>query len=145
MAPFREWHFTDHCKCSWHSPSCHFAMRQNSFPIQFKLISLYFKLTRSEFNKENIQNLLMGQNLISTLMDTTLRLDGVANNIQHSNFFHWIMDQSMLPSKNSISWETCANLVFFLHFFQIEAFNSLILNFSPWTLTWILSFRCPLL
>ena len=29
----------------------------------------------------------MGHNLISTLMDTTLRLDGVANNIQHSNFF----------------------------------------------------------
>ena len=55
--------------------------------FQFTLISLYFKLTRSEFNKENIQNLLMGQNLISTLMDTTLRLEDVANNIQHSNFF----------------------------------------------------------
>ena len=74
MAPFREWHFTDHCKCSWHSPSCHFAMRQNSFPIQFKLISLYFKLTSLEFNKYNIRNLWMEQNLISSLMDRTLKL-----------------------------------------------------------------------
>ena len=71
MAPFREWHFTDHCKCSWH---CHFAMRQNSFPIQFKLISLYFRLTSLEFNKYNIRNLWMELNLISTLMDTTLML-----------------------------------------------------------------------
>ena len=57
--------------------------------FQFTLISLYFKLTSLEFNKENIQNLWMGQNLISTLMDTTLRLEGVANNIQHLNSFQW--------------------------------------------------------
>ena len=29
----------------------------------------------------------MGQTLVSTLMDTTLRLEGLVNNIQHSNFF----------------------------------------------------------
>ena len=29
----------------------------------------------------------MGQTLVSTLMDTTFRLEGLVNNIQHSNFF----------------------------------------------------------
>ena len=32
----------------------------------------------------------MGQNLISTLMDTTLRLEGVVNNIQHLKFFQCV-------------------------------------------------------
>ena len=32
----------------------------------------------------------MGQNLISTLMDTILRLEGVVNNIQHLNFFQCV-------------------------------------------------------